>query len=239
MKFYPIPLWPGPEEALAEFAAFIRMPGNIGRYAAPKVNSAGVIPAEGVGPHPHRDNSLIYNPGASSLTYLIHRGDAILTPRTRVGDAGIPVTDVEGLRQLDGTYPKVAMDFYFRRVVAGDKNFFRIPRLSWEVISASEAGRLNIAPLADPFAQIVVDWPLAIPNRDPQTFTTMNPDAAFRYNPSTGRPEAFSVTEYDREFPLVSGSLGADEFLGAVEGILNSGMTPDEKARAIRLLANK
>lgn len=239
MKFYPIPLWPGPEAALEEFANFIKMPGNIGKYAAPRVTAAGVIPAEGIGPHPHRDNTTKWNPGLQTVRHLIHRGEAHLSPRTRTGDAGIPVTDVEGLRQLDGTYPKAAMDFYFQRVSRGDRAFFNIPLLIWVDIPAAEAGRLNIAPLANPASQIVVEWPLAIPNNDPQTFTTMNPDAAFRFNPETGRPEAFSVTEYNREFPLVSGTLEADEFLGAVEGILGSGMTPDEKAKAIRLLATK
>ena len=102
-------------------------------------------------------------------------------------------------------------------------------------LDRGEAQRLNIA---TPPTPVDVEWPIAIPTGDAQIPTTINPDVAFRFNPQTGRAEAFSITEYDREFPLVVGSGMSDaELVDSVAGILASGMSIAEQARAIRMVA--
>lgn len=237
MKFYPMPQFPGPSETLAEFAAVVRIPKNFGLFAAPVVTSAGVMPAEGVGLKPYRNNAAVYT-FASSFTHLVQRGAIALSQRSRIGDAGTPVVDVEGITELEGTYSREAIAFYNRRVLAGDKSFLRVPRLIWVTQERNEASRLNIVfPPGQP--PVAVEWPLAIATNDAQIPTSFNNEVALRFHPTSGTVEAFFFADYDREFPIVTGSLADAEFLGAVEGILESPMGPSEKATAIRLLARR
>lgn len=232
MKFAPIPKFPCTAEELAEFRSRVSMPGNFGTFSQTTVVN-GQIYAEGTTTKPFRDNSVVWNRSLTEVTYSVCRGEVQLRRRPRTADAGIQVVDVENITQLEGTYSREVVAFYNARVLGGDKNFSRVPRLAWVTVPASEAKRLNIVEVTQP---VEVEWPISIRTGDAQIPTTINPDTAFRFNPQTGRPEAFSITEYDREFPLVKGgTLSDDEILGSVQAILAGPGSAQDKVQSIRL----
>lgn len=235
MKFVPIPRFPCTAEELADFRALVFMPRNIGAFPIQQV-VAGTIPSAGPTVKPWRDNAAVWNPGQQSFTYTVQRGEVNLRLRPRQGDAGNVIVDAEGITEIETVYSMQATRFYHDRFIkSGGREFARIPKLVQVTIDRAEAQRLNIA---TPPTAVEVEWPIAVPTGDAQIPTTINPDVAFRYNPQTGRVEAFSITEYDREFPLVVGSGMSDqELVDAVAGILASGMSITEQAKAIRMVA--
>ena len=232
MKFVPIPKFPCAPEELAAFRAAVNMPGNIGAFPAQQV-VAGVIPSQG-SPKPWRDNSTVWQPGRESFEYIVQRGEVQLKLRSRQSDAGIVVTDAEGIGELDGVYSTQAIAFYNRRFLqSGGKEFARIPRLVRVSMDRAEAARLSIVNGPIP---ITVEWPISIPTGDAQIPTTINPKVALMYA-TDGRVVAFDIDEYDREHPIVSGAMSDEELVDAVTAIIASPLAVADKAKAIRLVA--
>jgi hypothetical protein len=232
MKFYPVPKFPCSDKQLEEFRQFVLLPGNISAFNSQRVFPSGVIPAEGTSPKPWRDNAVIWQPGKGAFEYFVLRGEVNLKLRTVQGDAGIPVTDAEGIGELDG-YSMYAIAFYNRRFLqSGGKEFARIPKIAKITLDRSEVQRLNII---NPATPVEIEWPVAIPTGDAQWPSTINPKCAFRFNEKNGI-EAFDIDEYDRENPLVSGLLSDEELVGAVQAIIQAPMSVSEKAKAIRLV---
>lgn len=230
MKFIPIPQFPCQPEELAAFREAVSMPGNIGAFASQQV-VGGVIPA--VGPvKPWRDNAAVWQSWLQSFEYTVQRGEVRLSLRSRQSDAGIVVTDAEGIGELEGVYSMQAIAFYNRRFLqSGGKEFARIPRLVRVTVDRAEAGRLSIY---NPSMPVAVEWPIAIPTGDAQIPTTINPKIAFRYGP-TGRVEVFNIDDYDREYPLTAtGGMSDEELVGAVRFILAQNLGVEATARAIR-----
>lgn len=233
MKFIPIPQFPCQPEELAAFREAVSMPGNIGAFPFQQT-VGGIVPA--VGPvKPWRDNAAVWPWYATSFEYTVQRGEVRLNLRSRQADAGIVVTDAEGIGELNGFYGAPAIAFYNRRFIqSGGKEFARIPRLVRITVDRNEAGRLSIY---NPPTPIDVEWPIAIPNNDPYKPTSINDKVAFRYGP-TGRVEAFNIDDYDREYPLTAtGGMSDEELVGAVRFILSQNLGAEATARAIRQVA--
>lgn len=232
MKLVPIPNFPCTPEELAAFRAIVNMPGNIGAFSSQQV-VAGVIPSQGT-PKPWRDNSTVWQPGRESFEYVVQRGEVQLKLRSRQSDAGVVVTDAEGIGELEGVYSMQAIAFYNRRFLqSGGKEFARIPKLVRVSMDRAEASRLSIM---NPSTPITVEWPISIPTGDAQSPTTINPKVALMYA-ADGRVVAFDIDEYDREHPIVSGAMSDEELVDAVSAIIASPLTVADKAKAIRLVA--
>jgi hypothetical protein len=192
------------------------------------------MPAEGPIGKPWRDNATIWQPGRESFQYYVWDGEVELKTRTRIGDAGTPVTDVENIGLLVG-YGWYAVKFYNERALKGDKNFSRVPRLVLVNVTAAEAKRLNIL---NPPTTINVQWPLAVPH-ETEGSSTIPVKVAMRFGPD-GLPQAFNVDEYDKEFPIEMGALSDQELVDAVKSIVSMPdaiMSVPAKASAIRRAA--
>ena len=226
MKFVPLPKFPTTSENLNDFREIAAIPGNIATFSSQAV-LAGAIPAEGAGVKPWRDNSPIWFPNIENFDYSVVTNDFFsLTPRTMIGDAGIPVTDVAGITALEGFFSGPVIAFYNRRVLQSNgKEFSKIPKLMKLTLTRGEAKRLNIL---NPSKEVDVLWPVSYP---------LPVYTALRFNPVTNVVEAFNILEYEKAFPVVSGALSDEELIGAVQAILASPMSAGDKAKAIRLAA--
>lgn len=224
VRFVPIPKFPTTNEAMAEFRQALQVPGNIPTFSTQAV-IAGYLPAEGYSVKPWRDNAAIWRPDAASFDYVLCcDGEITLKLRTRIGDAGVPVTDAEGITGLEGLFTGRVIEIINRRFIqSGGAEFSRIPRLVRSTIDRAESQRLNIL---NPPAPVKVMWPVGVPL-----------DKALRFNGDT--VEAFDAIAYDKQYPLFVSSVGDLELVDSVKAILDSGMSVADQARAIRLLATK
>lgn len=222
VKFVPVPRYPTTDAQLAEYRALVGMP--VAAFASQRV-VADTIPAFGATPKPWRDNAVIWMPERTEFSYLVCcEGEFTLKVRSRQSDGGVVITDAEGITALEGIFDGRTIAFYNRRFLqSGGREFARIPRPVKVTLPREEAGRLNIM---NPAAPIDVQWPVAQPLGN-----------ALRFHPDSGAVEVFSSSDYERDFPIVSGKLSDQELIEAVMAILGRNMPADQKARAIRLVA--
>lgn len=225
VKFVPVPKFPTSEANLLDFREIMGIPGNIPTFSTQTV-IAGTLPAQGASAKPYRDNATIWQPGRPTFDYVLCcDGELKLSLRSRVGDAGTPVIDAEGITALEGLFSGPAISFYNDRFLRSNgREFSRIPRPYRVTLPRDEAMRLN---LINPATPANIQWPVSSP---------LPVYTALRFNTS-GVVEAFNINEYDKAFPLVSGALSDAELVGAVQAILASGMTVTEQAKAIRMVA--
>ena len=238
LKVIPIPdprKGPITKETLAALRQNFLLIPSIGAFASEQhwIESTGVgAPVDGNSAKYWRDNGAIWQTTKDTFQYLVLE------------------------RNPDGTFVRMPLNFsdqsfnYLGPITATfyrqyARHFPIIPRLVLKSMSRFDSARLNFGP------RIAEDYPLGSIFPDPTTENgrvTLPNEIAFRFNPQTGAPEAFWITDYMKEYPFdytpqeppppgSSQRLSDDELVNAVSSIVTTPMSVKDKASAIRQIA--